>query len=131
MKHLAVEATKVGAPQASREEILELAFKHDMTSPFSAFFAIPASEASRVQGQLADARRRKRWLSADASDSVALSGPKVVAEDMPAPSLAVEKRTGGCAGCVTSPSESRGSLAGGILLLAVVTFSVRARRRAR
>lgn len=130
MKQLAGDATKPGAPPASREEILELAFKHDMTSPFSAFFAIPASEATRVQGQLADARRRKRWLSTDGSDSVAYSGAPGSAPDMPPPTLAVERgsHSGGCAGCVTSPSESRSSFAGSLLLLAIVTAAVRRRR---
>lgn len=131
MKQLATEATKNGAAQPSREEILELAFKHDMTTPFTAFFAIPASEAPRVQGQLADARRRKRWLSEDAFDGTALSGSTGSAADSPSPSLALEKaapHSGGCAGCATSPSDSGGSLAGSVLLVLMASAAVRRRR---
>jgi MYXO-CTERM domain-containing protein len=133
MKHLAGEATKPGAPSPMREEIVELAFKHELASPFTAFFAIPASEASRVEGQLADARRRKRWLAADASDGVAgtITGGAAGAERADY-TTAVEPnapRRGGCAGCVTSPTEGRRSLAGTLVLLAIVAAAVRRRRQ--
>jgi MYXO-CTERM domain-containing protein len=130
-KQLSVEAAKPGAALPIREEIVELSFKHDFTTPFTAFFAIPASEATRVQGQLADARRRKRWLTADASDGTTVArSPGVGYDAVDAPM--VERNAperGGCAGCVTSPTEDRGSLAGSLLLLAVVAATVRRRRR--
>jgi MYXO-CTERM domain-containing protein len=128
MKQLAVEATKAGPASPMREEIVELSFRHEMTSPFTAFFAIPASEASRVQLQLADGRRRKRWLTADASDSVPMPGSAGMDAPNAKPVPAVERHSGGCAGCATSGSEGRGSLAGSILLLALVMATVRRRR---
>jgi hypothetical protein len=132
LKHLAGEATKPGAPVPMRDEIVELAFKHELASPFTAFFAIPASEAPRVQGQLADARRRKRWLTADASDSLSGTGSAGGSADQERYTLAVEPpnapRRGGCAGCVTSPAEGGRSLAGSLVLFAVVVAAVRRRR---
>jgi MYXO-CTERM domain-containing protein len=132
-KQLSAEATKPGAAVPMRDEIVELSFKHGFITPFTAFFAIPASEATRVQGQLADARRRKRWLMADASDSMSVQGsPTIGRSPEPLDSPAVEKNApmrGGCAGCVTSPNEAKSSWAGSLLLLAIVMATLRRRRR--
>jgi MYXO-CTERM domain-containing protein len=128
MKQLALEAKNAGVASPIREEIVELSFRHELTSPFTAFFAIPASEATRVQGQLTDARRRKRWLMADASDGMPANGsPSPQTLDSPVP--AVERGSRGCAGCAMSGNDGRKSLAGSVLLLAVVMATVRRGRR--
>ncbi len=59
-----------------REEAIEIALLHDLTSKHTAFFAIPASETGRVKQQLADARRKKRDLTWARGDDLS-SAPAV------------------------------------------------------
>jgi hypothetical protein len=129
LAQLSPEAMKAGAASPIREEIVELSFKHDVASPFTAFFAIPASEAARVRGQLADARRRKRWLTADASDSMQTpisAAPRPAADVQYSSGLERSApQSGGCAGCVTAPTRGAGSLAGALVVLAVIAGALR------
>jgi hypothetical protein len=123
-RHLEAHPNGSGA----RDEAIELELGHEMASPHTAFFAIPASEAGRVQGQLADARRRKRWLTADATDAIAPgAGSPAPMSDAPVPPPPTLERTamappseharGGCAGCTV---KGRGSSASAPALLAVL-----------
>ena len=126
----------------TKDEAVELALGHDIASPHTAFFAIPASEAGRVQGQLADARRRKRWLTADATDAIAQgpgSSPPMTDAPMSAPPATMaepamappsEHVRGGCAGCTVVDRGSRGTAPALLAMLGAVAILIgRMRRR--
>ena len=136
-----------------RDEALEVALTYELSSPMTAFFAIPASEAVRVKGQIADARRRKRWMTEDGRESayaqngggggaggapdsfqevvVVGSSAKYSAEPSPPSAMAspsVERVHGrGCAGCALIPERSADTSA--LLASAVALALVIERRR--
>jgi hypothetical protein len=66
-----------------RDDALEIALSFEMTSPFTAFFAIPPAEAARIKTQIADARRRKRWLSQDPSETIVADATPMPAAQAP------------------------------------------------
>jgi Ca-activated chloride channel family protein len=131
---------------ADRQDALETALTYGLVTKQTAFFAIPESEAIRVQGQLADARAKKRWLTEDPSDvgpaetarteiaslgnvSPAPPPPAREPSDMVHPAVLERSHSGGCAGCAASGSDAKGrDLALASITLAFAVASIRRRR---
>lgn len=127
-----------------RDAIVDVAIEHDLVSPYTAFFAIPATEAARVSAQLAAARRRKRDAAWARADDVAEGSAQTVQPPPPPPAreevavnatashAATAERASpgarGCGGCTFASTDRR---ADRIALLVGAALAVVAARRRR
>ncbi len=146
-----LDAIFTGNASTAREDATETALSFDLTSRYTAFFAIPAAEAARIRGQIAAARQKKRWITADPVEEERVASvspmptPTIVAQNdaMPKqpsamappppepaamrPALEAAHGRGGCASCTIGRADrSAGPIA---IALAAVGLAIAAMRR--
>lgn len=157
--HIQEELALKGDQPELKTELLDLALAYNVSTPYTAFLAIPESELGEMRGTLEAARARKAKIIADNADVAALDEAKTQAADTnlsnaryaPAPDMASvspgsadDMEEGeddeGHASPLRASSEVRGKgcagcatnttdRAGLLLLLAIVGLVLRRRRR--